>query len=230
MASATGIRGFIYVPLSDQAICGAAIGTIVRNAVRAPPYIAVAHQIASLIVTRWPGRLLAVEVIDPVTPTELPVDAQWPTAYTRAVGVRLLEELAVSELFGPSGAQVIELIEAAHRLSLEDALALGVLGSRDAPQAYAAAWRAWLAAPNRSGSPIHQGFSVLSSEVRERALVLSGALAMTIDEDGEVLLAAPWNQAGNALAHAAMALGAPDFVAESDRASLLQAWLAFRAR
>lgn len=251
----SAIRGFLFVPRARPGpLLEAAPGDTVAQPSRAPPWIVVDHQLARVLVTSWPGRLLFAEVTDPVTAEDQTLAGQpglRPDAgYTRAVGVRVLEQRDPSSLFGPHGAAVVEIIEAARTLSLEAAHALVAEDDPDAARCYSEAWDAWLHAEdrgtsihlghdhagtlaiparNRSGAPIHQGFSVIASELRKRARAVSGDAAIVVDEEGEAILQPPWSGATRALLHAAMATGAPELAGAEDRARLLRAWTA-RAR
>lgn len=234
------VRGFVYAPRAGGSpLLDAGPGELVAHPRREPPWIVVNHSLPKIIVVSWPGRLVAVEVTDPVTQADLAamqrIGVGPEAGYTNAIGVRVLEEVAQWRLFGAHGEAVVEIIETAQRLDVATATALAEAVDPDAPDAYAAAWDAWLVAEeptlsarNRAGSPIHQGFSVIARELRKRALAVTDGAAVVVDEDGESSLVAPWGAATHALLYAAMALGAPHLVAEADRARLLRAWQATR--
>ena len=147
----TAIRGFAYAPRTEKhRLRDAAPGEVVANAERGPPWFVVDHALTTVIVTSWPGRLLAVEVPDAVTANDLR-RAQQPglrpdAGYTRAIAVRVLEELPAWTLFGAHGDSVVEVIEAAQRLTVTTAGTLAAAIDPGAAHAYAAAWDAWLGA------------------------------------------------------------------------------------
>ena len=63
----------------------------------------------------------------------------------------------------------------------------------------------------------------------DRARQLAGKSAFAVDEDGDEYLVGHWTQANSALLHAAMALGARDYVRDEDRSVLLKPWRALDA-
>ncbi len=215
------------------------VGSTVRNPDKRPPWIVVNHSLQSVIVAKWPGKLWKVEII--ATAAEQPnATAQ----YTRAVAVRVLEELPVTELFGPHGASVSNVIEKTRTLELNDVQALGKSASSPMRDAYSRAWSNWLAQiePNSahrnedhggtlaiSGehprSPIGVGFSVLYSVLADRARKVTGDAAFITNDEGEQYFAPEWDAAFSALLGAAMAYGAPELVTSVDRATLSFAWI-----
>lgn len=251
----TAIRGFAYAPRTEKhRLRDAAPGEVVANAERGPPWFVVDHALTTVIVTSWPGRLLAVEVPDAVTANDLR-RAQQPglrpdAGYTRAIAVRVLEELPAWTLFGAHGDSVVEVIEAAQRLTVTTAGTLAAAIDPGAAHAYAAAWDAWLGAEGRADSihvgdehvgtlemagagsrvrsPINQAFSVIAGELRRRAIAVTDGAAEVSDDEDESSLVQPWSTACHALLHAAMALGAPHLVPDADRARLQRAWVAAR--
>ncbi|MDX2091403.1 MAG: hypothetical protein SFX73_26320 [Kofleriaceae bacterium] len=246
----TTMRGYTYAPRTEgHPLQRAVPGELVANAERGPPWLVVDHALATVIVTSWPGRLLAVEVTDAVTAADLERVRQTglrPDAgYTRAIAVRVLEELEAWRLFGVHGASVVEIIEAAQRLTVETAGALAAAVDPGAARMYAAAWDVWLTeeqradsihfgtdhagtlaipARNRAGSPIYQGFSLIAGELRRRAIAVTDGAAVEVDEEGEASLVPPWPGACDALLYAGMALGAPHLVPADARPRLLRAW------
>jgi hypothetical protein len=222
-AAMTNTHGFLYVArdTSDSGLRNAEVGALVRTSA-APPWLVVNHEISTIGVASWPGRLLRVAIVDGADDLDL-----W---YVRCRAVQLVEELAPARVFGPHGARVVEVIEVAQRLTLEQARRLADHASPDADEAYTAAWTAWIAGDGagRSGAPIGDGFMVIRDELEQRARAVAGAAGLTIDADGGHDLHAPWNAAGSALLHAAMALGAPHLVAPEGRAHLLRGWYSIR--
>jgi hypothetical protein len=115
----------------------------------------------------------------------------------------------------------------------------------DAGDDYSAAWNRWLSeeqrtasphfghghhdtllipARGRVGSPVGGALTLLSAELRKRAISVDDQ-ALIMDEDGESELIEPWVGARAALLHAIMALGAPSLCENNH---LLQAWVRWR--
>jgi hypothetical protein len=243
-------RGFIYVSHADTgSMSRAAPGRHVQIADRAPPWLVVDHELATVIVARWPGRLWAVEVLDSISAEEqiaaqsrLPSDV-W---YTRAAAVKVLHAVPIAALFGSHGARVCAVIEAASELTSEQAARFAQACHPGASAAQLRAWRNWLSRQQlrtcgygdldgmqampvqerRSVSPVGYGLSVIHSEVGKRAEAIAGSSVWTVDDtDSEgAWLAEPWSKAGAALCDAALAFGAPDLLGEEDINILATAW------
>lgn len=218
----TSGHGFLYVARDTSGLHAAEVGALVRTPRAAPPWIVVDREIPTIIVASWPGRLLRVEIVEGMAAPS-PGRELW---YVRCRAVKIVEELAPARVFGPHGARVVEVIEAAQRLSLDQARRLARHDSPEADEVYAAAWSAWIAGDGagRSGSPVGHGFAVLDDELEHRARAVAGPAGVTLDDDGGHDLAEPWCDARSALLHAAMALGAPQLVTPDGRAHLLRGW------
>jgi hypothetical protein len=232
--------GFVYVPDGDDGpLSQACTGAKVRLNERRPPWIVVDHQIESVIVARWPGRLFQVAIVD----AEGVVQAGEQAPYTRAVEIEVCTEIPAARLFGKQGRRVCSILSHAGGLDVVDVQALARARHPDARKAFSRAWESWSAEINRKSddqgrtaaaalgsgrirqeSPINWGFAVLNRVIRRRAESLVGSYAFLIDEDGERYLERTWASASIALAEAAMALGAPMFVRTDDRMVLSAAW------
>ncbi len=231
---------------------GAQVGQTIRTATAGPPWIVVDRSIASIVVAGWPGRLLEVEILEPGS------NQAGPRAnYTRCLAVRVLAELPVSRLFGPKGPGIIEVIERARRLDQDDVLLLSRQVVPSHEKVYSDCWNTWLAPlapdsiylgnnhPNTlaiftdhelgktevgySVSPIGAAFLVLSRVVSERAREVLGDAAFVVDEDDEECLDPAWSIARDAACNAAMAVGAPDLMSESQASAILEPWLRLSA-
>jgi hypothetical protein len=216
--------GFVFVPDVDEgAMKRAAAGATIGNPDSRPPWIVVDRSLESVVVAKWPGKLWRVEVL-----RRAPEQPLAGAHYTRAVSVRVIEELPVSTLFGPHGDLVCRVIEKAGALSLDD---LHRLGKADpaARQAYSRAWGRWLgsgddhadtlavvASGTAGRSPIGSGFTVLHAVFSERARKLAGQSAFVSDDEGNVSLAPVWAEAAEAFLHAAMGYGAPEILSPGD--------------
>lgn len=241
-------EGFVYVAGEDKGpMHSAREDAVIRVAGRGPPWIVVSHEIAAVVVEKWPGRLWRVKVVDAASLADQRSRGGPPRAdakYTRAVAVRVLREEAVGTLFGPHGEAVVRVLDAASKLDRNAADMLN--SSRDvrAPAAYDRVWRNWMKQQGintevhpeldgtlhivRFGSPINAGLKTLHGVVFKRAQQLEGKSAL-ISKDDEVWLGPPWDGAFRALADAALALGASVEIDPSDRDALLRAWRSWRS-
>jgi hypothetical protein len=246
------VQGFVYVS-GDQPgpMEGATVGARVRMPSWDPPWIVVDHELDTVIVARWPGRLFRVESVPPSSDEERVALARArgslraEARYTRVFAVDVLAELPPALLFGPHGQAVVEILECARLLVDPVARELAAVRPPDASQAYGRAWQRWLdrqpngtpyrtgdhshvlAVPGagRIGSPIGHGIAVLWTCVVDRARRCAGSTAFTFDEDeDDKVLLDPWATAASALLDAAMALGAPDLVDPADASLLTEAW------
>lgn len=233
-------NGYLFVPAdADGPMAPTDVGTFIRSPQRGPPWIVVDHALSSTLMTRWPGRLWRVEITDPA-----PEADQTIGPYTRALGIRTVQELPAWILFGPHGAAVAAVLDRAQVLTEAEARALADTRHPDAGRAYGAAWRAWLMSKGMPApddpemldgtlladsdrSPIGSGLALLSTELWRRAHRLVGAAADLGGE--EPALAEPWNTAAAALRDAALALGAPALVGAAGAAVLTHAWDAITA-
>lgn len=243
-------HGFVYVANAHNGpMAHAKPGLMVRIPGRGPPWIAVDHELCSVVVARWPGKLWAVEIIDSITDRDLKAASQVglrsDAGYTRAAAVRILHAVPVPTLFGPHGEQVSVVIEAAATLTLAQAMRLGESRHRDADDAHRRIWRRWLVRENipldrysddlggtlaigasKMGSPIGQGLRVIHGVVGRRAEALAGPTVWRVDAaDPEgAWLAEPWSAASITLLDAALAFGAPDLVSSAEHELLTAAW------
>ena len=200
------------------------------------------------MVARWPGRLWAVEILDPITDADLgaagQVGLRADAGYTRAAAVKILRAVPVATIFGAHGAKVCAVIDAAARLTHELATRLAERRHRDAGDAQTRLWRRWLARENipqdrvhdldgtlaigasKAGSPVGQALRVIHNVVGRRAEALAGPDVWRVDEtDAEgAWLCEPWSGASIALCDTALALGAPDLVDGQDYEALAAAW------
>lgn len=239
-------QGFVYVPLTASGpMAQAEPGQTVRIPGRGPPWIVVDHELSSVVVARWPGRLWAVEIVDAVTPQDGAPRLSAGAGYTRAAAVRVLYAVSVATLFGARGEETCAVIEAAAALTLDQATRLREGRHRDAGAAQIRVWRRWLVRENialdryndldgtlaigasKAGSPIGMAPRVIHGEVGRRAEKLAGPSVWLVDDaDPEgAFLADPWCAASTALLDVALALGAPELVGQHDKDILTAAWL-----
>lgn len=235
------IEGYVYVPdLEPGVFAGASQGTVVQKPDRSPPWIVVDHAIESAIISRWPGRLWHVVVLDADGVEQASAHAN----YTRALAVKVTKEVPAACLFGDHGEAVVAVLSLVSRLDAATAERLADLRHPEADQAYSRAWRRWLdrvgigplhgasdfsgtleAGQGGSRSPLNSGFSLVYCVVWDRAQSVAGSEAFVEDDEGERSFGPIWGAAASALLDAAMALGAPEVVSE-DTAILTAAWKA----
>lgn len=237
-AAKGGTRGFTFVSLAEGGEWArAAPGQVIRNPSPAPPWIVVAHTKDEVLGAGWPGKLWEVEILE-----EAPEQPREGSGYTRAVAVRVRDEVPVATLF-PNGRDVLRVIEQAASLQAEDVSELAVHASDEAAEAYSRAWNTWLVKVDpgsihhgsdhrdtlavfagRRSSPVGVAFTVLHQVLNRRAHEIAGDAAFEENEEGERWFTGPWAGASQALLCAVMALGAPELMPDADRRLLMQAW------
>lgn len=225
-------------------------GNYVRLPAPKPPWMVIDQSLHSIIVNRWPGQLWRVRVTALGDMSGLVAQP----GYWRAEAIELIEALPLSTLFGPQGDAVLRILDAIETMTRTDAQTLAQNVHPDAANAYGRAWLAWsqgeeaaqstedwqhtLAASrgrDKDRSPIHAGFLLIHSQLRQRAQAVDGANAIERiedEDDGEIeeVLAPLWQQASDALCYAAMAQGAPEWVSDADAQALNRAWVALNAQ
>lgn len=237
-AAKARVRGFTFVSLAEGGEWArAAPGQVIRNPSTARPWIVVAHTLDEVLGVGWPGKLWEIEILE-----EAPEQPLEGAGYTRAVAVRVHDEVPVATLF-PNGHEVLRVIDWASSLEAEDVWELAFHASDEAAEAYSRAWNTWLVnvAPGsihlgsdhrdtlvvyaaRKSSPVGVAFTALYEVLSRRAREIAGDAAFEEDEDGERWFTGPWAGASQALLCAVMALGAPELTSDADRRLLLRAW------
>jgi len=231
--------GFVYVTeIEAEALRSVSVGATVRNSNAAPPWIVVNHSLAAVLVSRWPGRLVRVKILEKAK--------EQPMAYanyTRAIAVVVVEELPASSLLGKHGVLLAEILGRISTLTRDEAFALSVALQPQSREVYSNAWKKWL--PKVDGnsvylgasqedtlqirvgkevSPVGYALSLVSSMILNRGQAVNGPAAITVDEEGEIELQSPWSGAATALMHATMAYGAPDLLTLEDAVVLKFPW------
>lgn len=242
------ITGFVYVgDIEETQMSKAVEGSIIKNPSRKPPWIVVDHSIESIVVSKWPGKLWTVEVIEPAIDEDFKAAGMGgllPYAkYTRAVSVRVIQEKPLSELFGDNGERVCRVLSTIEELTNSQVIKLAARVSSGLEKFFSAAWEEWLKkvdpnsahldldhrntlaiSGNSSESPINQGFCIIQTQVYKKANELTDGKAILIDEDGDTYLEPTWSKALSAFLCAAMSYGAEGFLLEDQRRVLLSAW------
>ncbi|MER0485020.1 hypothetical protein ABR737_43005 [Streptomyces sp. Edi2] len=243
--------GFVFASdASHECLKAPTPGGRVMLPVFTPPWIVVEHSLERVSVTRWPGRLFRARVVPPVTDEERTAMARAArglssgAGYTRAIAVDLLEELSPSVLFGSHGDHVIRVLEAGLVLDEEGARELASARHPEADEEYHKAWGRWLvnqpegkhyrnqdhastlsiAGAGPSRSPVGHGFSLIYWVVTKSAQQRARTSSFLLDEDGEAVLADPWDSALSALLDTAMAFGGPHLLDRDAAIVLTAAW------
>lgn len=219
-------------------------GVTIRIEGRVPPWIVVDHDLSSVIVAKWPGRLWRVRIVEAASARDQHAFGGPPlphARYTRCLSVSVEAEEDSAILFGARGADVVRVLQEASGLGHARAEALAGNRHAGAGAAQDRVWRNWLrqqAVPDdtavdydgtllmggqKPGSPINQGLSALHLTVFKRAQAVDGEAATASDED-DTWLIHPWDGANRVLGDAALALGAPELMSGEDRAILLHGW------
>lgn len=238
-----GPDGYVYVAdthtdTGASALKAARTRSVVRNASGGPPWIVVSHSLDSVVVARWPGRLLRVEIIEPAT--------KQPAAYanyTRAVAVSVVAEVPAIQLFGQQGEKMAEILYRSAHLTFDEAVALSAANNRLLQEIYSQAWNAWLAevdpqSPHLGGdhggtlqifagrqvSPVGYALTLIYHEVSKKAESVPRIAGATDESEGAAPLGTPWQGAVDALLNAAMALGAPQLLTSEQAATMTAPW------
>lgn len=246
-AKPDGRLGYIYVPDAQPRLMeGAAPGAVMRVEGRGPPWIVVDYDLARTVLTGWPGTLWRVKIVEAATPEDQASRGGPPLAsasYTRCISVEVLETLDPAILFGEHGHGVVEVLNCAAALNVEQAQRLSSARHPAAGEAYDRAFRNWLKAANidrsdygsyhgtlgagtatSAQSPINSGLGLIHNTVFNRAKAIGGPDAILHEDDGTPYLAPLWSRASQILLDAALALGAPQYLDEAGRAALIEGW------
>ena len=218
----SAFSGLVYVTDAESSsLSGCKIDSTATKTEWKAPWIVVEPVVENLVLLNWPGRLLRVEVSEAA-----PVQPEWQTSYRWAFSVRILEERSPSELFGPHGLYVCEILNKVRQISLHEVQRLADNSNLEARRAYSRAFDAWIdSSTTKKGSPINQGFTLIHKILINRAREIEGDSAFRDDGNGEVSFAPNWAATEDAVCNAAMAYGAPDLLAPQEKDLLLSAWL-----
>lgn len=242
------MKGYLWASDTDfEGTAAPRAGEIVRLPDRGPPWLVVCHRPESVIASK-PGTLWLVEVVDPVSQAEQRARRSEliPGAnYTRAVAVRVIEQLSRAILYGVHGDKIVAIIDRARKITRQEAETLARTRHSEAPSANSNAWKRWLererlpsyAGVNYDGtlaagqggaeSAVGRGFMAIHNALTDRALALegNGVLADDPDDPEGAYLIEPWVGAAAVLSDAAFAFGAPELLSEYERATLAHGWL-----
>ncbi len=238
------IRGFLYVTAQDNLeLFETPIGSKFIKANRTPPWLVVNHTLDEIIVTKWSGRLLKVEILDQANEKDLNKGLVHDIWYTRTLGVELLEELSTEELFNPEGKVITQILDFANSMDEDQVAYFCQFEITRASEIYSHTWNKWLKNkdphsihlnqdhsrtlgifPNNSRKTMHRSFSVVSDIVWNRAKEVLGEKAYTIDKEGEYILDKSWSHATAILRHATMAFHGQEHLTQNEKEVLLKPW------
>lgn len=141
-------EGYVYADETAGVMATARAGMRIAVERRRPPFIEVHDSIQAVAVTRWPGKLWHVRILDPVTEADERATgfARSPpnSGYTRAVAVEVLEEIPAARLFGDHGDEVCAILARARQFNWNQASYFAKTRHPDAGRAYSRAWSNWL--------------------------------------------------------------------------------------
>ena len=236
------IQGYVYASKEENKLFkGAKIGDSVIKKDKKPPYIVVDHTLDTKIITKWPGNLFKVEVINPSKEKSINKGLVKDVWYTRTLGVKILDEVNIAELFGRNGQKVEQVIDLTRNITEEKVLELSKYNEKENRDLFTKAWRNWIMLYNKNhpylndehyntislspknqrySSPIKEGLSIISSQFDIRARELVGETAFGVDEEGELYLQPIWSNAVEKILHAGMSYASDDILTEVERQNL----------
>ena len=253
---ANQIVGYIYVPNKQETFAAvktsknyspddttelfasARIGDTIIKKDKAPPYLVVDHKLHTIIVTKWPGALYKVEVLNPEEEREINNGLVENVRYTRTFGVRIIEEVPVAALFGNNGEQVKRIIDLVRSVTEEQVSQLAEYDAKQNGKTYSKAWKNWvlLTDSKASGSyerviavhpknqerisPIGQGLAVISTIYYQTVRELTQDEALDIDDEGEISFKPKWSRAAVHFLHAAMSYEADNLLTQKEKEDL----------
>jgi len=225
-----GLQGFIYSPHDAESPVNAGrVGDVIQ-ADSAPPWLVVDHSKQTIVMTNWPGKLWAAEVVEPAPESE-----QVNDIYTRSRCIRLIEPATTDELFRENGRGVEIILDQAANLQ-SDQLTDNQCTEPELEHLYSLAWNSWANGPpaaddeykfvlamgkHGNESPIGKGLLLLSNVFHKRAERLEGKDAFIVDDEGEVSFVEKWRIAFNAARYAAIATGAPQFFSSENQTKMM---------
>ena len=236
------IQGYVYASKEENELFkGAITGDLVIKKDKKPPYIVVDHTLDTKIITQWPGNLFKVEVLNPSKEKGINKGLVKNVWYTRTLGVKIIDEVNISELFGRNGQKVEQIIDFTRNITEEKVLELSKYSEKENRDLFTKAWRNWIMLYNKNhpylndehyntislspenqrySSPIKEGLSIISSQFGIRARELVGETAFGVDEEGELYLQPIWANAVEKILHAGMSYASDEIITEIERQNL----------
>lgn len=232
------IQGFVYA--NDEAselFKNAKVGDIIMKPNRNIPFIVVDHTLDKMIITRWPGKLYKVEVLNQSKEKDLNKGLAENVWYTRTLGVKILEEMSLENLFGTNGKWISQIVDVTRNISEEQVDSLSNFDAHPGRELFSKAWKNWISLMNKDDanfdedysntlaildenhdqSPIGRGLTLISSQFYIRAREIAGESAFGIDDEGEIFLQPKWSKACEKLLHAGMSYESLNLLSESEK-------------
>lgn len=236
------IQGFVYSSDEDNKLFkDSKVGDVITKQDRNPPFIVVDHSLDKIIVTRWPGKLYEVEVINQSKEEGLNKGLVKNVWYTRTLGVKILREVPVENIFGPNGNQISQIITWARNITEEQINSFSKYDLESSRDLFTKAWRNWILITDKEypylnedhfdtlklfsnnqkyNSPIREGLSIIASQFDIRARELVGESAFGIDDEGEIFLQPKWAKASEILRHGGMSYESDNLLTTSEKQTL----------
>lgn len=236
------IQGFVYSADEDNELFkDAKVGDLIIKQDRKPPFIVVDHILDKIIITRWPGKLYKVEVINQSKEKDINKGLVKNVWYTRTLGVKILEEVPVENIFGENGKQIRHIIDLTRNITEEQVNLLSKYNIESSRDLFTKAWRNWILLTDKDcvylnddhyntlkifpknqvyGSPIREGLSIISSQFDIRARELVGEAAFGVDEEGEIYLQSKWAKAYEKLKQAGISYESDNLLTEVEKETL----------
>ncbi|MGW2781131.1 hypothetical protein ACWC3X_07725 [Streptomyces populi] len=169
-------------------------------------------------VSMWPSSLWRVTDLEPMRPL---LSYRW----IRCRSFTVVEQVPAWLAAGPHGDAVEWVIDQARVLTGAQAEALAALSDEGEEPLTRTLWTRWMQGHN-SGSPVGWALTALQEVVTEAARRVGPHLFGPDDEveEVEVLSDPAWLRAYRAAYTAALALGAPGFLAPDENALLARRW------
>jgi hypothetical protein len=251
--------GYIYVPQNQDLFTGgkvgdtyftdekidlfasAKVGDTIIKPVQKPPYLVVDHVLDKILITKWPGVLYQVEILNPSEEKGINVGLVKNVWYTRTFGVKIIDEIPIEILFGANGIQIKQILDLLKNLTEEQVNQLATYEVAQSQKIYAKAWKQWVSLTDKAYfnatdhyekvlkaypknqnrvSPIGQGLSIIHGIFYQTARKLTQDEALEVDEDGEISLKPTWDRAQTHFLHAGMSYEDLHLLTEAEKKHL----------
>ncbi len=227
--------GYVYVPVGEDVRFDRAIrGTIIENDSFAPPWIIVDKTFEKIILTKWPGKLFEVEILNPAKEEHINVDISKDAQYLRTTGIKILNELPTDLLFGKYGSEVVTILNTIKKITKENVENISGLLSQNAREIYSTVWSSWIndnthtsntnydtlkivSEIHQRSSPINEGLSLIKSTFDKRAVEVLGKYTWVFDKNGNPSLNNTWQKASEVFLHAAMSFESYDLLSKEEK-------------
>lgn len=121
------------------------VGDMVAHDPEKGRWTCVDHQVHKVILTKWPGQLYKVKVIDFVSNDAEPKLVNNP-GYTRALSYRIEAVMDRASLFGAYGSKICEILDWIETATYEQMVHVGEHIHPKASAIYSRVWHTWLKA------------------------------------------------------------------------------------